>query len=176
MCVCRQCAVGFSSTDNSIWLLGGADHNDAQLISFDPEGDIDGGSKFTYHQSSILGDATIRGYGTYYTQYAYGPTLFILDGYTGSGNISRFDMNTVSMDWSFSLTAPLVVGNDRRALTGACLVSVSRALFVVGGHLQKWNASTSGWDSEAYLNTTQVYEPDGIGDWLSRCVKQKHSD
>eukprot|EP01083_Nonionella_stella_P093297 261403_1 len=144
-------AVGYDSSNNTIWILGGYPYNgDPQsLISYDIVSNL-----FTDYTVTALSD-DVWGWGDFYTQ--IDDILYMID--PSGDKLSTFNVNTAQFTYYYqNIDIPL------GALNYGCLASIDDALFVLGGgtsskHVQVLNLTTRTWivsPEVDYLNQSRT--------------------
>eukprot|EP01083_Nonionella_stella_P129229 392052_1 len=135
-------AVGYDSSNNTIWILGGYPYNgDPQsLISYDIVSNL-----FTDYTVTALSD-DVWGWGDFYTQ--IDDILYMIDPL--GNKLSTFNVKTAQFTYHYqNIDIPHEVSES------GCLASIDDALFVVGGaswiggspskHVQVLNLTNSTW-------------------------------
>eukprot|EP01083_Nonionella_stella_P226282 803775_1 len=150
-------AVGYDSSNNTIWILGGYPYNgDPQsLISYDIVSNL-----FTDYTVTALSD-DVWGWGDFYTQ--IDDILYMIDPL--GEKLSTFNVNTAQFTYYYqNIDIPL------GALNYGCLASIDDALFVLGAgptpslldpkkHVQVLNLTTRTWivsPEVDYLNQSRT--------------------
>eukprot|EP01083_Nonionella_stella_P234639 825808_1 len=152
-------AVGYSSINNRIWILGSYDYccEGQQLMSYDIDSDT-----FTDYGATALSHP-IEGQAEVYTQ--IGDTVYMIASGNPAWKIATFNVNTaVFTDYYQNIILPQMA-----YLNGGCLASTEGALFVLGGGPNYRPGDSSTYDYVQVLNlTTRTWMVSPEIDYLSK--------